>query len=134
MTLSKAKKLRMAMTDAERRLWYRLRAHRFCGIKFKRQVPIGKYIVDFACLERKLIIEVDGGQHNEARDGVRSASLEQQGFRLVRFWNNDVLRNTTAVLETIAAAIGPVSPSPGTSLRDVPPSPKAGEGETSIET
>ena len=63
MNLGHAKKLRSNMTDAERRLWYRLRAHRFGGVKFKRQVPIGPYIVDFACLSRKLILEIDGGQH-----------------------------------------------------------------------
>ena len=67
MSLTQAKKLRSDMTDAERRLWYRLRAHRFDGHKFKRQVPIGPYVVDFACLGRKLVIEVDGGQHAESQ-------------------------------------------------------------------
>jgi very-short-patch-repair endonuclease len=114
------------MTDAERRLWYRLRAHRFDGYKFKRQVPIGPYIVDFACLGRKLVVEVDGGQHAEnARDEVRDGYLRAEGFRVLRFWNNDVLTNTQGVLEVILSALEQ-SPSPG-ALR-APPSPrKCGE-------
>jgi very-short-patch-repair endonuclease len=79
------------MTDAERRLWYRLRAHRFDGNKFKRQVPVGPYVIDFACLVRKLVVEVDGGQHAEnPRDKVRDDYLRNKGFRVLRFWNNDV--------------------------------------------
>jgi len=102
MSLAHAKRLRKNMTDAERRLWYRLRAHRFDGYKFKRQVPIGPYIVDFACLNHGLVIELDGGQHSDnAKDAVRDEFLKANGFRVLRFWNNDVLRNTTAVLEAI---------------------------------
>jgi very-short-patch-repair endonuclease len=106
MSRERAKELRSAMTDAERRLWYRLRAHRLGGCKFKRQVPIGAYIVDFVSLERKLIIEVDGGQHadNEA-DQRRDAWLRDSGYRVIRFWNHDVLRQTDSVLEEIVAAI-----------------------------
>jgi very-short-patch-repair endonuclease len=74
------------MTDAEWRLWYRLRAHRFDGHKFKRQVPVGPYVVDFACLGRKLIIEVDGGQHAEnERDAIRDEYLRIERFRILRF-------------------------------------------------
>ena len=82
MSLTQAKRLRSNMTDAERRLWYRLRAHRFNGHKFKRQVPIGPYVVDFACLGRKLIIEVDGGQHaDNPRDvGARSTTSRARDF------------------------------------------------------
>ena len=128
MSLAHAKKLRSVMTDAERRLWYHLRAHRFDGKKIKRQVPIGPYIVDFACLGQKLIIEVDGGQHSESQsDVVRDAYLEREGFRVLRFWNNDVLRNTNGVLEVILSELA--TPSPG-SLRS-PPSPLRGEGKES---
>jgi len=118
------------MTDAERRLWYHLRAHRFDGQKFKRQVPIGPYGVDFACLGRKLIIEVDGGQHSEsAADIRRDHYLTSQGFRVLRFWNNDVLRNTSGVLETILATLE-VAPSPA-SLRSAP-SPQGERGKRSM--
>jgi len=86
MTLSHAKALRANMTEAERRLWYFLRAHRFKGMKFKRQAMIGRYIVDFVSFQRSLVIEVDGGQHadNEA-DSRRARWLEGQGFRVLRF-------------------------------------------------
>jgi very-short-patch-repair endonuclease len=125
-----AKALRANMTDAERRLWYLLRAHRFSGIKIKRQAPIGRYIVDFVSFERRLIFEIDGGQHadNES-DQRRTRWLEGEGFRVLRFWNNEVLKNTSGVLETILSAIAdpsPVSPP----LRGVdPPSPTRGEGK-----
>jgi very-short-patch-repair endonuclease len=113
------------MTDAERRLWYWLRGHRFGGYKFKRQVPIDRYVVDFACLGRRLVIEVDGGQHNESSaDEVRDNYLKGKGFRILRFWNDDVLRNTQGVLEVIVSALE-TSPSPG-ALR-APPSPRVGE-------
>ena len=126
MSLSHAKTLRGTMTDAERRLWYRRRAHRFDGHKFKRQVPIGPYVVDLACLGRKLIIEVDGGQHaDNANDKVRDDYLGDEGFAILRFWNNDVLQNTDGVLEMIHSALK--TPSPG-SLR-APPSPLRGEGK-----
>jgi len=114
------------MTDAERRLWYRLRAHRFDGHKFKRQIPIGPYIVDFACLGRKLVIEVDGGQQvDNADDIVRDDYLKNEGFRVLRSWNNDVLRNTDGVLEVILSALAE-APSPG-ALR-APPSPQGERG------
>ena len=114
------------MTDAERRLWYRLRANRFEGHKFKRQVPIGPYVVDFGCLGRKLIIEVDGGQNaDNASDMVRESYLRDEGFRVLRFWNNDVLRNTDGVLEVIMNALLE-APSPG-ALR-APPSPQGERG------
>jgi len=118
-----AKTLRSNMTDAERRLWYRLRAHRFGGHKFKRQVPVGPYVVDFACLSRGIVIEVDGGQHaNSLTDPVRDAYLRGKGFQVLRFWNNDVLGNTQGVLEMILSTL---DPSPGALC--APPSPPAGE-------
>ena len=113
------------MTDAERRLWYRLRAHRFDGYKFKRQVPIGPFVVDFACLGRRIIIEADGGQHSESKiDLQRDEWLRAKGFHVLRFWNNDVLKNTNGVLESILSTLATL-PSPG-ALR-APPSPPAGE-------
>jgi very-short-patch-repair endonuclease len=133
MSISHAKSLRTSMTDAERRLWYRLRAHRLKGIKFKRQAVIGHYIADFACFERKLVIEVDGGQHDEqVSDIARDRWLTQQGFRVIRFWNNEVLQNMDAVIGRILEALGdPVDPSPGTPLCGAPPSPTRGEGKDS---
>jgi very-short-patch-repair endonuclease len=102
MALSHAKQLRKRMTESEWRLWYRLRAHRFEGVKFKRQQPVGPYIVDFVAFERRLIVEVDGGQHSAARDGDRDRWLESQGFLVLRFWNHDVLQRTDSVLQTIS--------------------------------
>jgi very-short-patch-repair endonuclease len=126
MARDQAKALRANMTDAERQLWYRLRAHRFQSFKFKRQVPIGRYIVDFVCLERCLVIEVDGGQHADSKpDETRDQWLRQQGFRVLRFWNNEVFNNTDGVLEVIVEHLGhsAPAPSPGTPLRVAPPSP-----------
>jgi len=117
-----AKYLRSHITDTENKLWYHLRGHRFAGLKFKRQKPIGAYIVDFACMQQKLIIEVDGSQHLQSEtDKQRDAWLNKQGFRVLRFNNNDVLLNLDAVLEAIYQAIFN-APSPLTSL------PQAGEG------
>jgi very-short-patch-repair endonuclease len=95
------------MTDAEQRLWMRLRADQIPGYRFRRQVPIGPYVVDFACLKARLVIEVDGSQHAKAveRDQQRTAWLASQGFRLLRFWDNDVLSHTDSVLEAIRAAL-----------------------------
>lgn len=127
---SHAKSLRKSMTDAERRLWYRLRAHRLNQFKFKRQVAVGKYVVDFVCFERRLIIEADGGQHDgQVSDIERDRWLADQGFRILRFWNNEVLNDTEAVLSQIVGALKsrPVYPSPGTPS-GAPPSPARGEG------
>ncbi len=95
------------MTDAELSLWMRLRAEQIRGYRFRRQVPIGPYVADFACLKAHLVIEVDGGQHaqGQERDDRRTAWLESRGFRVLRFWDNDVLQHTTGVLETIHAAL-----------------------------
>jgi very-short-patch-repair endonuclease len=102
-----ARRLRRNQTDAERVLWFRLRDRRLAGLKFKRQVPIDRYVVDFACAERKLIIEVDGGQHDQRReqDNNRTAALEAMGYLVLRFWNNDVLQNTDGVLEAILSTV-----------------------------
>ena len=99
------------MTDTERYLWRHLRAHRLAGGKFKRQQPIGSYIVDFVCFQARLVIEVDGGQHQGSEaDRQRDAWLQAQGFRVLRFWDNDVLTNLPAVLEEIARLSRPSPP------------------------
>jgi very-short-patch-repair endonuclease len=121
-----AQRLRRNATIAEHRLWYRLRS--LYGMKFVRQEPIGPYIVDFVCRERRLIIEVDGGQHAEsARDWVRDQWLRDHGYRVLRFRNNDVIENTDGVLEAIAEAFR-ASPSPRLPLGRLRPS-STGYGE-----
>ena len=112
------------MTDAEHRLWSALRAHRLDGLSFRRQALIGRFIVDFVCREKRLVIEVDGGQHAEnARDLERDRWLETKGYRVLRFWNHDVLRNRNGVLETIVAAAAEATPLPS-------PLPQGGRGQT----
>jgi len=102
----RAKKLRKQSTDTERHLWYYLRANQL-GYKFKRQAPIGKYIVDFVCFEKRIIVELDGGQHliNQQYDMERTAWLEERGFNVLRFWNNQILQQTDAVLEVLLQAL-----------------------------
>jgi very-short-patch-repair endonuclease len=99
-----AKCMRHTSTDAEARVWWHLRAGRFQGLKFRRQHPIGDYIVDFICFERKLIVEVDGSQHLDTigHDDTRTARLESLGFTVLRFWNDEVLRDTESVMREIA--------------------------------
>ncbi len=105
-----ARKLRREQTDAEQRLWQALRGRRFLGHKFRRQQPIGPYVVDFVCFEKKLVIELDGGQHglpkNELRDAERSARLAEDGFVVKRYWNNELNDNFDAVLDNICVALG----------------------------
>ncbi|MCC7486323.1 MAG: endonuclease domain-containing protein [Burkholderiales bacterium] len=107
-------RLRRDMTDAERKLWRALRQKQAGGHKFRRQHPFGDYIVDFVCLESMLVVEVDGGQHAELeqRDTARTAVLAKAGFRVLRFWNHEVLRDTDAVLEAIWRALEEGTPSP----------------------
>ncbi|MBC7109313.1 MAG: endonuclease domain-containing protein [Methanomassiliicoccales archaeon] len=103
-----ARKLRREMTEAERLLWYHLRNRRLAGFKFRRQVPIGPYIVDFLCPEKRVIVEIDGGQHNfpdeRSRDLERTRFLESKGYKVLRFWNNEVLGNPEGVLSVILEA------------------------------
>jgi very-short-patch-repair endonuclease len=105
----RAKSMRSEMTDAERALWTQLRAHRLNGLSFRRQVPVGSFIVDFVRHEHRLIIELDGGQHANEReahhDQMRQAWLNTKGYRVLRFWNFDVLRHRESVLETIIETI-----------------------------
>jgi len=110
--------LRANATDAERTLWRHLRRRHITGFKFRRQHPYGNYVLDFACLEAMLVVEVDGGQHASriGADAERTASLERAGFRVLRFWNDDVLCRTDEVLEEILRALArdpsPPQPSP----------------------
>lgn len=96
-----ARRLRRDQTEAEERLWYFLRGRRFEGEKFVRQLQIGHYVADLACRTARLAIELDGGQHDPARDAARTEIIERYGYRVLRFWNNDVLANTDGVLEAI---------------------------------
>lgn len=108
----RARPLRRAMTDAERKLWQELRNRQLANHKFRRQTTIGPYIADFACIAASLIVECDGGQHaTSTADAKRTAWLESQGWRVLRFWNHDVLENLTGVLETITATLDPSSSS-----------------------
>ncbi|CAD7337425.1 MULTISPECIES: endonuclease domain-containing protein [unclassified Sphingobium] len=109
-SLNFAKQLRRDLTPAEARLWYNLRAKRFAGVKFRRQTVIGPYIADFTCRTAMLVIEVDGDTHGSAiqYDAERTAFLEQQGWRVLRFTNADVLQNLEAVLSTIAQRLPPL--------------------------
>jgi len=115
-----AKRMRSAQTDAEARLWSMLRAKRLDGWKFKRQEQLGDYIVDFVNFEKRLIVEADGSQHAESvADEKRDAYLSHEGFRVLRFWNNDVLTNLDGVAIAILAALETPLPNP---------SPARGEG------
>jgi very-short-patch-repair endonuclease len=101
-----ARRLRANQTNAETVLWNRIRSRQIDGHKFARQVPIGAYICDFVCRDKQIVIEVDGGQHaDSAADAVRDAHLIAEGYRVLRFWNNDVLGNLKGVLITIQAAL-----------------------------
>ena len=123
--------LRKEMTEPERKLWAMLKDRRFESFKFRRQVPLGRYVVDFACFEKRLIVEADGGQHSEsAHDETRDAWLRSQGFRVLRFWNSDIHHSLDVVMMTISGRIE------GRPLirRFAPPSPARGEGKGNIMT
>ena len=133
---SQARRLRTSMTDAESRLWQRLRGKRFGGLVFRRQVPIGPFIADFCCHAARLVVEVDGGQHGtslgSARDERRDGFLATEGYRVLRVWNHEVLAETDAVLEaiwSIATERCPDRAPPETPL-PVPP-PQGGRGRRS---
>ena len=120
MDKTKVRELRKNPTEAERFLWKHIRLRQLGGYKFRRQQPLGPYIVDFVCLEKRLVIEVDGGQHSERvkYDAQRSTWLEAQGFRILRFWNSEVLRDVEAVRKVIWEALGD---EPDTPLLSPPP-------------
>jgi len=136
--LGKAKHMRAHPTDAERALWYLLRAERLPGFKFRRQVPIDHYIADFICFEHRLIIEADGSQHAESKsDGVRDDYLKAQGFRVLRLWNNDILTNPEGVLAAIldaTASSQAVSAASSHAERTPLPSPPPQGGRGKLET
>jgi adenine-specific DNA-methyltransferase len=130
-----ARRLRRDQTDVERKLWLALRSRRFYGFKFRRQQPIGPYIVDFVCFEAKLIVELDGDRHGSAqglaRDAARTRCLQQDDFRILRFANRAVNANLDGVLDAIARAMGHCDPSPAKRApraRASLPSPTRGEG------
>ena len=117
-----ARPLRRASTDAERLLWQRLRNRQLANRKFRRQATLGAYIVDFLCLEAQLVVEADGGQHDEEKDKARTTFLTARGLRVIRFWNHEILANIDGVLEAILMALEEKEePSPN-------PLPRAGEG------
>ncbi len=114
------KKLRENATDAERKLWHHLRRKQVNDLRFRRQYRLGAYIVDFVCLPARLVIEVDGGQHDTqgARDGVRTAWLTSQGFRVIRFWNNEVLGSIEGVLHVVGEQLALATPPPPAPSRE----------------
>jgi very-short-patch-repair endonuclease len=118
----RAKRLRRDQTDAERKLWMHLRSRQMNGFKFRRQQPIGRYIVDFFCPESRLVLELDGGHHADQvqADQRRTEFLTKAGYRVLRFWDNEVLTDTEAVLQKISNELNNPSPQP---------SPSRGEGE-----
>jgi very-short-patch-repair endonuclease len=125
-TLVKAQRLRREMTDAERKLWSVLRNRQLEGAKFRRQQPIGPFIADFVCQESSLIVETDGGQHaNSPVHVLRSQFLESKAYRILRFWNNDILNNLDGVAQIIASALS--TPHPARASRESPFPPR-GEG------
>ena len=113
-TIARARKLRSNLTDAESYLWRHLRFRQIAGHKFRRQRPIGPYIVDFVCLEKKVVIEVDGGQHAQTQtlDDTRDKWLRSQGYVVLRFWNNEVLSNLDGVLQVIDSSLKSPHPDP----------------------
>ena len=127
-TTERAQGLRREPTDAERTLWYGLRYGQL-GWRFRRQFPIPPYIVDFACLEAQLAIECDGGQHAEPGEhDRRDAALRRQGWRVLRFWNNDILQNRLGVLQRILEALGGAGSRPSPASRGGKPAQRAGGG------
>lgn len=110
-----ARTMRRVSTDAERKFWWQVRDRRFCGYKFKRQFLVGRYIVDFVCVEAKLVVELDGSQHADqlAYDELRDAYLKRRGFRVLRFWNTEFLTNKDGVLEALLCQLeSPPHPGP----------------------
>ena len=108
----RARSLRQNMTEVERRIWQMLRSHQMAGYRFRRQVPIGRYIADFVCHETRLIVKIDGGQHDRAspQEAERSGFLQSEGYRILRFWNNEVLANLDGVYETLATELRRITP------------------------
>jgi len=125
----RARTLRNQSTDAERHLWQHLRGKQLGGYRFRRQVPIAGFIADFACLECKLVIELDGGQHQEriGYDEDRDRRLQAQGFRVLRFWDDQVFGETEAMLEQVMRVLESTAPHP-----NLPPQAEEGNGEAGL--
>jgi very-short-patch-repair endonuclease len=126
-TTGNARALRSNLTDAEQMLWRAIRGKQLCDVRFRRQHPVGKYIADFACPDRMLIVELDGGQHQEqvVYDEARTGFLQAQGWTVLRFWNSEVLENLEGVLAVICETLSSPPPSQ--------PSPLQGEGVSSTD-
>ncbi|WP_454832750.1 endonuclease domain-containing protein [Pseudoxanthomonas wuyuanensis] len=126
----KARKLRNGATDAERHLWQHLRLKQLADFKFRRQLPIAGYIADFVCLEAKLIVELDGGQHSGqiAYDEHRTRALQAKGYRILRYWNDEVLIRTEDVLDDILRALGPIQENSNSTPPQPSPALRAREG------
>jgi len=125
-SLEQARSLRRGMKDAERALWFHLRGARLGGFRFRRQHPMPPYVLDFYCAAARLVIELDGGQHTETADASRTHFLQAQGQRVLRFWNDEVVTQTQAVLEATLSALQarPLTPTPlpsGEGLEREPP-------------
>jgi very-short-patch-repair endonuclease len=129
MNVDRARGLRVGMTDAEQVLWYRLRNRQLDGHKFRRQHEIDHYVVDVVCSERMPVMELDGSQHFDQQDydEARTCYLQTKGYRVLRFWNNDVLTNIESVLAAVMEALASPGPSPQSS-------PRRGEGARSPES
>jgi very-short-patch-repair endonuclease len=131
----RSRQLRIAASDAEQKLWHHLRRKHVNGLRFRRQFPLGPYFTDFVCLSARLVVEVDGGQHGlprqQAHDGRRTAWLEANGFRVIRFWADEVMANTAAVLDGIEAALREPLPQGIARARSLAPSRK-GRGNTAV--
>jgi very-short-patch-repair endonuclease len=113
MSIASARRLRRNMTDVERKLWSKLRGGQLDGYKFRRQHPLGPYVLDFFCESERLVVEIDGGQHanTKAKDDLRTAWLIARGCRVIRFWNNEVSQNLEGVLERLRLEL-PAAPHP----------------------
>jgi very-short-patch-repair endonuclease len=130
---ARARELRKHAKDAERALWQAISARKVSGIRFNRQVPIGPYICDFVARSIGLVIEVDGGQHGDEADANRTSIIEAQGFRVIRFWNNEVLGNLDGVMAEIARVIADMPSLDGRHVTPINPSRKR-EGRLSQQT
>ncbi|HRF09510.1 MAG TPA: endonuclease domain-containing protein [Xanthobacteraceae bacterium] len=126
-----ARRQRIETTRAEQVMWLLLRGRRFQNFKFRRQVPFQNYILDFVCFERRLVVEIDGGQHSESKtDVARDSLLASEGFAVARYWNNEVLQNEDGVQTDLLKRLQDLTPHPPRRYRGSAPSPTRGEGST----
>jgi very-short-patch-repair endonuclease len=131
-TQERSLQLRKNPTDAEKLFWQKIRSRQIGACKFRRQCPVGPYILDFVCFDPKVVIELDGGQHNgSVKDKERDADLYKRGFKVLRFWNNDVLKNVEGVLQSVERELAQLVPGGATPLTPTLSHPRraGGEGE-----